>query len=131
MYKRIGTFNFSTYSFIPELDSKFNSYVDILLEEFTYSIFKKYVLADDYLQRFTNQEIEVLKSVITEANYFDLHMESETALILLSQIFQMEMENFLKVPIKELDEKRHYTPKLSFDKYMLGAHKKVLNEQTQ
>ena len=127
MYKRIGTFNFSTYSFIPEIELEINNYAEILLEELTYSLFKKSIIIDSNCE-YSEADLKVLNSVINQVNYFEVNIEKEMALMLLSQILQMELESFLKVPIKELEENKKQIPKLMFEKFMASSDKKTVDD---
>lgn len=116
MYKRIGTFNFSTFSFIPEIESLVNNFADATLDELKYSIFKNYILVNDSIT-FTQSERVIIQSVIKQTTSFELEMPTEMALMLLSQILHVEMEEYLKVPLTDVDKRNKKGGGLLFDEY--------------
>lgn len=118
MYKKIGSFNFSTYSFIPEIDDLVDSFASKALDELKYSIYVQFILQNNEFE-FSNVEKNLVRDVVSENIVFGLDIPSEMALMVLSQIFNIEIEEFLKVPFNELEKSRNKKVEILFEDFQI------------
>ncbi|MEK4081553.1 hypothetical protein [Solibacillus sp. FSL K6-1126] len=116
MYKKIGSFNFSTYSFIPEIDDLVNSFASKALDELKYSIYVQFILQNNEFE-FSQVEKNLVRDVVCENLVFGLDIPSEMALMVLSQIFNIEIEELLRVPFTELEKSRSKKVKILFEDF--------------
>ncbi|KOS63811.1 hypothetical protein [Lysinibacillus sp. FJAT-14222] len=118
MYKKIGSFNFSTYSFIPEIDDLVDSFASKALDELKYSIYVQFILQNNEFE-FANLEKNLVRDVVSKNIVFGLDIPSEMALMVLSQIFNIEIEEFLKVPFNELEKSRNKKVEILFEDFQI------------
>ena len=118
MYKKIGSFNFSTYSFIPEIEDLVNSFASKALDELKYSIYVQFILQNNEFE-FSNVEKNLVRDVVSENVVFGLDIPSEMALMVLSQNFNIEIEEFLKVPFNELEKSRNNKVEILFEDFKI------------
>ncbi|MFC5591262.1 hypothetical protein ACFPRA_20475 [Sporosarcina soli] len=119
MYKRIGTFNFSTYSSIPEIDNIVNDFASKALDELKNSIYEQYVLRNFGFE-FSEVEKSWIRNVLEENAVFELDIPNEMALMVLSQILKIEMEEFLRVPFNKFDDNSSEKVDVLFKDFEVG-----------
>lgn len=119
MYKEIGRFGFESYTFIPQIENVIDDRIKDFMEQFKYSLYKNCIMNSEnkYTCYQKNEITKVLKSKIG----FDVKINSNAALSLLSEMFSNEMEEFMVVPItniKNMETKKDQLEiKMSFEDF--------------
>lgn len=111
VYKKIGKFSFKGYSFVTPIEEKFNYFANEIMNKFVFGIYKSFI---EHSSKWNpTQKIQLL-DVLQKEEYINLEkLEEYQALQILAQILKLEMEEYLKVPLDELDveteKKNHIT----------------------
>lgn len=114
MYKEIGRFGFEAYTFIPKIETVISFYINDLMEQFEYSLYKNCAYGRDGLEK------KEVKNVINSEVGFNVNINLNAALSLLSEIFSEKMEEYMVVPIKNMEtERSQLKVKMSFEDFAI------------
>ncbi|MGG6447694.1 hypothetical protein [Pseudobacillus badius] len=140
MYKKIGSFNFSSLEFNNDIDIQFKAFTNKFITEFENSILESFVFdASPQSSQLTydEHERENLRKILKTAKTFPIKIDRGTGLEILDILLTIKLEEHLRVPFDQLrneEPKENVTDLISFEEYVRNREnycKKSIEKQME